>query len=180
MIHFLSSIIRICKKQVKGKNKFQPSRKYLTRWCKILGIGVLEDHKLRDKWKKDPESGIIKTIIDDLTPCLVDRKTGEVLETAVSRFLVPETGFNKTSGWGFDWYKESIKADREVYALTLSGDKEVQGLVILIDNKKEKFINILLLEASPKNIGSNGKYIGTGGHLIAIWNTEGSSLKILG
>jgi hypothetical protein len=97
--------------------------------------------------------------IDEFTACLVNRVTGEWLDTEVSAISVKPADYK---GWRFDWGKE-----RSIFALRIKGEKEIQGLISCEVEHANRAVHINLVEASPKNIGSNGKYDGVGGHLFA-------------
>ena len=57
----------------------------------------------------------ISVEIDKFTPCLVEAKSGKIVETEYS--LASESDL-KTDGWNFDWSDEDLKKS-EIYKLTL-------------------------------------------------------------
>ena len=67
--------------------------------------------------------------IDQLTPCLQDTLTGEMVETEVIRIRRKSflQKFNKKNGWYTSW-TDLIPTD-EVYALVIKGTVDIQGLV---------------------------------------------------
>lgn len=64
----------------------------------------------------------------------------------------------------FDWKKEKTF---EVLKLTLTGEKDILGLVSFQCIDEEKRIHIRLLTASEENVGRNKKYDGIIGNLLA-------------
>lgn len=122
---------------------------------------------------KAPKNDIINTEgekmgisveIDKFTPCLVEAKSGKIVETEYS--LASESDL-KTDGWNFEWSDEDLKKS-EIYKLTLKGDNTVQGLIALNDFKKDNAVYIKLVESAPNNIGKTKTFEGVGGHLFAI------------
>lgn len=106
----------------------------------------------------------IDIIIDELTECLKRRKDGVEVETEYRKL---ETPIKKKdfSGWKFNWSTPQ-KDGCDIYELFLKGNLEVEGRIALrID---DSFVEVDIIESSPKNVGSNGEYIGVGGHLFAI------------
>ena len=109
--------------------------------------------------------------IDSLTDCLIERSSGEKLDTEyrlVAKTITKEEAQElKNEGWKFDW---SIphKDDCEIYALTLKGSDQIEGLIALKHFRTYLFTFVELVEAAPHNYGHNGKYIGVGAHLFAI------------
>lgn len=118
---------------------------------------------------KSGESGIIDIEIDEFVPCLKDAKTGEILETEISRIKRSELKkYTERNGWSADWYR--VPKDEEVYGVFLKGDTEPQGLISLRNEKGGTYI--ALAATAPHNnkqiVGDNIKYIGVGGHLFAL------------
>lgn len=105
--------------------------------------------------------------IDEMTPCLKVRATGEKIETKISKASLVDVTPLRKAGWKFDWKKELI-AEREVLKLTLEGEDEIQGLVSMTPDRASSYVFVHLVESAPHNIGGNGKMIGVGGHLFAI------------
>lgn len=118
-------------------------------------------------------SGIIKIDADGTTPCLVDRKTGEILSTSVARVTDANElrGYTKKTGWFINW-REIAKTDGvEVYKLLLDRDNSLQGLTAITPQRG--FVQLNWCVANPLSqsdvVGSNNKqYVGIGGHLFAI------------
>lgn len=106
----------------------------------------------------------IDILIDKLTDCLVDRATGENVNT---EYKERTTAIKKKdyAGWKFNW---STTQDNgyTIYELLVDGDSTVQGRISLkIDGG---VADVDIVESAPHNFGHEGKYIGVGGHLFAI------------
>lgn len=101
----------------------------------------------------------------------MDDNTGEIFETEVvhlkrKSFL---SKFNKRTGWYINWSK--FPDIVEIYALVLKGTVDVQGLIAVENDDSSKAIHIKWACTAPwNNKFEKGikKYIGVGGHLIAI------------
>ena len=109
----------------------------------------------------------INIIIDELTPCLKDSKTGEFLNTDFSAIKISKAKARSMmkDGWKFDWSKP-FQEGFEVFQLNIKDSKAVEGLISLKNEDGFTFIGIV--ESAPSNFGTNGKYTGVGGHLFAI------------
>ena len=114
---------------------------------------------------------MITFCIDELTPCLKDVVTGDILDTEVvalkrKSFL---SKFNKKTGWYVNWGK--MPQDIEIYALVLKGTVDVQGLIALKNDTDANAVYIHWACTAPHNNiweHNKQKYIGVGGHLLAI------------
>lgn len=102
--------------------------------------------------------------IDELTDCLVKRKTGKIFNTYYKKresTITPKD----YKGWKFNWSIPE-KNGYEIYELFVEGDNTVQGRIAFrIDGG---VADVDIVEAAPHNIGHLGEYIGVGGHLFAI------------
>ena len=122
--------------------------------------------------KSADEYGILNAKIDELVPCLKDAKTGEMLETRVSRIVEQKQlkAFKESTGWNVDW-SELVKHN-EIYALRIKGRDEIQGLVACKYNHATKGMYLSWASAAPWNVKLHNKgkqkYVGVGGHLFAI------------
>jgi hypothetical protein len=107
----------------------------------------------------------IDIVIDAITPCLIERSTGEKHATTIEQ-VHPEK--NEYKGWRFDWTIPEKKGSA-VYALRMADDPtgEVQGLIAFHPDMKNKFLFGDLMESNPTNVGHDGVYIGVGAHLTA-------------
>lgn len=114
---------------------------------------------------------MITLIIDEITPCLKDTRTGELADTEViclkrKSFLKK---YNEANGWFVDWSK--LVDVSEIYALVLKGTVDIQGLVAISPDEDKQAVYINWMCASPDNcpqITENVKYKGIGGHLFSI------------
>ena len=69
----------------------------------------------------------VDILIDKLTDCLVERSTGEQVETEYCLRAVPIRP-NDYKGWKFDWSKTQ-KNGYSIYELFIVGDDTVQGRI---------------------------------------------------
>ena len=114
---------------------------------------------------------MIPFTIDELTACLKDVETGDMVETEVIRvrrksFL---SKFNEKTGWYVNWAK--FPKEIEIYALVLKGTVDIQGMVAIEPHEDAHAVHIHWACTAPhNNIWENGrqKYSGVGGHLFAI------------
>lgn len=114
------------------------------------------------------KSGTIDIEIDEFVPCLVDTKTGEVLDT-VAREVTDRKSlkqYTKKNGWYISW--NQVPADCTICSLHIKGDDAVQGLVAFRDDPRNGAIYGHWVVAAPHNRGKDKQYEGVGGHLFAI------------
>lgn len=114
---------------------------------------------------------MVTVLIDVVTPCLKDAKTGELYGTEVVRIKRKSflSKFNKKTGWHVNWSK--FDENTEIYALTLAGTMDIQGMIALKRDEDAKGVYISWACASPENdvyFTGKRKFYGVGGHLIAI------------
>jgi len=107
----------------------------------------------------------LDTIIDKLTPCLIDTTTGDILPTVFSLATKNELTAVSNEGWAFDWCAASLEKTN-IYKLLIKGDETIQGLIATEVFRGAVYVN--LLESAPHNRGKNKQYEGVGGHLFAI------------
>lgn len=110
--------------------------------------------------------------IDELTPCLTDTATGDIVETEVLRVtrLSYLSHFNKRTGWHVNW-KQLAQKGESVYALVIKGTTDVQGLIATHNDDASMAVYITWAVAAPQNnplIANPKRYNGVGGHLFAI------------
>ena len=106
----------------------------------------------------------VDILIDEFTDCLVERKTGEQVETVYQLRLTPIKP-KDYKGWKFDWSRTE-KNGYNIYELFLADNDIVQGRISLrIDGG---VADVDIVETAPHNYGRTGKYQGVGGHLFAI------------
>lgn len=112
--------------------------------------------------------GQIDILIDSKTPCLLNRLTGEIVDTCYEKLDKSDLEkIKKKDGWKFGWTKPYNKG-YTVYALRIKGDNIIQGLVAIKENERERAVHIDIVENAPHNYGSRGLYDGVGAHLFAI------------
>lgn len=104
-------------------------------------------------------------MIDQFTPCLLDTKTGKLIDTSFSPASTEE--LRKVKGWGFDWTDKALLQD-QVYKLTVAGGDEIQGLVAIRRMERDRAIYVHIAESAPHNLGVGKRFSGVGGHLFAI------------
>lgn len=109
--------------------------------------------------------------IDELTPCLLDTATGDIVETEsikIKRISFLKK-FNKRSGWYVSW--SDLAKSNEIIALVIKGTVDIQGLLAIRYDNVIKMPFITWMVAAPHNnpqIVDKKKYLGVGGHLFAI------------
>ncbi len=114
---------------------------------------------------------MITVLIDNLTPCLTDTVSGDIVETEVIQirrksFLVK---FNRRNQWYTNW--EKLADESEIYALVVKGTVDIQGLVSIQRNDDVGALYIPWMVSAPSNnklLYDSIKYKGVGGHLFAI------------
>ena len=109
--------------------------------------------------------------IDELTACLKDTFTGEMVETEVIEIKRKTvlSRFNSKNGWYVNWGKFPYGV--RVFALVLQGTFDIQGLVAIEPDDEAQAVHIIWACTAPQNnIWKYGtlKYSGVGGHLFAI------------
>ena len=109
--------------------------------------------------------------IDELTPCLRDVSTGDIVETEVVRIRRKSflEKFNKRTGWFTNWAKELDQ--NEVYALVIKGTMDIRGLVSVRYEVDARMTYISWMCANPDSVPAKGRskrHDGIGGHLFAI------------
>lgn len=106
----------------------------------------------------------VDVLIDELTDCLVERKTAKLVETEYKQRISPISR-KEYRGWRFDWNKTEENG-YSIYELFLKDDNTVQGRIsVRIDGGVAE---IDIVETAPHNYGHTGIYQGVGGHLFAI------------
>ena len=103
--------------------------------------------------------------IDKLTPCLIEVKTGKILQTTFSIATPAELKGIRDKGWLFDWGDKELQ-NTNIYKLQLKDDHVIQGLIATEIYRGTLFVH--LIESAPHNQPRNKEYEGVGGHLFAI------------
>lgn len=116
---------------------------------------------------------MVTVLVDELTPCLKDTRTGDIVETEVLKISRKSflKKFNSRNGWYANW--EELSKENEIFALVVKGTVDIQGLVAIAPKCNQDALYISWMVAAPENnpeICGNGnqKYYGTGGHLFAV------------
>ena len=105
--------------------------------------------------------------IDELTHSIKKVVTGESFKTEVLPLTKLDLEhLSKKNGWKFNWKKEFLLPDREVFKLTIAGEPAViHGLVSI--SPDVNFLTMNLIESAPFNFGKSKKYSGVPGNLVA-------------
>lgn len=106
----------------------------------------------------------IDIVIDKITDCLIDTRTGKEVKTEYRMRKTPIRP-KDYKGWKFDW---SITEENgyDIYELFLKDDDTVQGRISLkIDGG---VADVDIVETAPHNYSHTGRYEGVGAHLFAI------------
>ena len=109
--------------------------------------------------------------IDELTPCLIDNESGDIVETEVIRIKRKSflSKYNESTGWYVDWC--DLLRENEVYAIVLKGTVSIQGLVAVRPDDDMKTSFVTWMVAAPHNNPEKcdvKRYNGVGGHLFAV------------
>lgn len=105
--------------------------------------------------------------IDKFTPCLIESRTGKIVNTQYALADRSELMSLQEQGWKFDWAIKDLD-NSVVYKLTTENDSNIQGLVALTDYKKDQAVYVNIAESAPHNSGRGKQYEGVGGHLFAV------------
>lgn len=117
----------------------------------------------------------IEIIIDEITPCLKDNMNDTYVDTDYEKIehisSMIASQMKKYEKWKFDWSNADLN-DCSIYALYVKGSKQTQGLIACREykdqNQTKGYIEVVLAEANPQNVGKNGRYKGIGAHLFSI------------
>lgn len=109
--------------------------------------------------------------VDRFVPCLLDTKTGELVDTEVCRFTARSQlkGYNSKTGWDINWQK--VPKEVDVYGLSIKGQVELQGLVALRADEGAQAVYLHYAKTAPRNdkhATGRQDYEGVGGHLFAL------------
>jgi len=103
--------------------------------------------------------------IDKLTPCLIEKSTGKILNTVFKLATDSDVKGLRKKGWLFDWANLEVE-DANIYKLLIENDDTIQGLVAT--KVETGSVYVPLVESAPHNLGDDKKYVGVGGHLFAV------------
>lgn len=170
---------------VQKRLKLGKQQKSLKEWCdknkltrqpkREKAYGVLKQPRALKSTRASQfvaeSRGRVNIEIDRFVPCLLDTKTGELVDTEVFRFSTKSAlkGYNTKTGWDINWQK--LPSDVEVYGLTLKGSSEIQGLIGIRQDNDAQATYLHYLKSAPRNdkrISGKQDYEGVGGHLLAI------------
>ncbi len=143
------------------------SRAYGLGWGQCLGRGwyyPLIPYLARVKAKARQYNDFV---VDKLTNSITNRISGDSLMTEV--LLLSNSDLKlitKKNGWLFNWKKEFLATEKEVYKLTiLHNEHIIQGLASISIKSDHIFLN--LIESASFNRGENKLYEGVPGNLVA-------------
>lgn len=110
---------------------------------------------------------LLEIEIDALTESVVEVSTGKIHKTHVSKASLEFLNtIHKKNGWKFNWKKEAVQKDRNIFKLILKyKSNHLLGLISI--EKKDDHIHIHLVENSPENIGKSKRFAGVAGNLFA-------------
>lgn len=116
-------------------------------------------------------TGFVTVYIDEITPCLKEVLTGEIVKTEIVKITSKKIlkTFNIKTGWYINWSK--LPDEVEVYGLRVKGSQDIQGLVGVYNDKDAGACYIQWMCTAPQNNiyeNKSQKYLGVGGHLFAI------------
>lgn len=117
----------------------------------------------------------IEIIIDEITPCLKDSINNIFVDTDYEQIehISSSTALQmqKYERWNFNWSDPDLD-DCSIYALYVKDVRQTQGLIACREykdqNQTKGYIEVVLAEANPKNVGNSGRYKGVGAHLFSI------------
>jgi hypothetical protein len=106
-------------------------------------------------------------VIDKLTNSVENVITGDSFQTEVSLLSTTDLkNITKKNNWLFNWKSEHKSPEKEVYKLTILGNRNVvQGLISL--EIKSDHVYMHLVENAPFNKGKTKTYAGVAGNLVA-------------
>ena len=89
--------------------------------------------------------------IDKLTRSIENVVTGDSFPTEVLPLSKPDlVHLTQKNGWKFDWKKEYMQSDRDVFKLTILWNPTIiQGLISI--SQKQGYLEMNLIESAPFN-----------------------------
>ena len=129
---------------------------------------------LRDILTKSKKYATINTYevsieVDIATPCLKEKKTGELVKTEMSTITPQQiASIDRSREYGFSW-KKVLKdhPNCTIAVLKVQGSDHVEGIVAFEKVESDRAYRIYNIEKSKFNRDKNGKYAGVAKHLFA-------------
>jgi hypothetical protein len=105
--------------------------------------------------------------IDKLTRSIENAVTGDSLKTEITLLEKKDLkSVSKKNGWLFNWKKEFLLLDRNVFKLTIEGNPTIiQGLMSITIHSN--YVEMHLIENAYFNRGNKKMYLGVAGNLVA-------------
>ena len=131
--------------------------------CRCCILPVVEDSE------PQPLEGTLNIEVDEFVPCLKNSKTGEIVDTIVQKVDINVLkGYNKKNGWYVNW-QQLARDGYDIQAVKVKGGTDIEGLIALKPNSDMKAIYVNWAVAAPHNSPfGEKKYVGVGGHLLAV------------
>ena len=110
---------------------------------------------------------LIDIEIDKLTHSIENVVTGDSFPTEILSLSKPDlVHLTQKNGWKFNWKKEYMLPDRDVFKLTILWNPTIiQGLISI--TQKQGYLEMNLIESAPFNYGINKMHNGVAGNLVA-------------
>ena len=105
--------------------------------------------------------------VDKITHSIENVVTGDSFPTEMLPLSNPDlVHLTPKNGWKFDWKKEHLQPDREVFKLTILWNPTIiQGLISI--SPKQGYVEMNLIESAPFNYGRNKMHYGVPCNLVA-------------
>ena len=105
--------------------------------------------------------------IDKLTHSIENVITGDIFPTEILPLSKLDLiHLTKENGWKFDWKKEYMQSNKDVFKLTIFWNPNViQGLISVAP--EQGYLEMYLIESAPFNYGNNKLHYGVAGNLVA-------------
>ena len=105
--------------------------------------------------------------IDKLTHSIENVVTGDSFPTEILPLSKPDImHLTQKNGWQFDWKKEYLQSDRDIFKLTIVLNPTIiHGLISIA--QKQGYLEMYLIESAPFNRGKNKMHYGVAGNLVA-------------
>ena len=114
---------------------------------------------VKNPFRNMRKNGIIEEKVDVWTPCLVEIKTGKIVQTEVKPINIKKKDIK---GWKFDFYEDQ-KDNYKIQALYVKGSKRIEALISYKDSPKDIAIYVNHIERRP----GIKEYEGVTAHMFA-------------